>query len=63
MFVTLLISISITAIIFCVIGWYINSTFGKKSIKSAKDKEKEIIENANIEAENLKKEPRKGKKS
>lgn len=56
MFVTLLISISITAIIFCVIGWYINSTFGKKSIKSAKDKEKEIIENANIEAENLKKE-------
>ena len=56
MFVTLLISISITAIIFCVIGWYINSTFGKKSVKSAKDKEKEIIENANIEAENLKKE-------
>ena len=56
MFVTLLISICITAIIFYMIGWYLNSTFGKKSIKGAKDKEKEIIDNATIEAENLKKE-------
>ncbi len=56
MFLSLLITVVITAIIFLLIGWTLNSSFGKKSVKSAKDKEKEIIENANIEAENLKKE-------
>ncbi len=58
MFLTLLITIVITAIIFLVIGWILNSSFGKKSLKSAKEKENEIIENAKIEAENVKKEKR-----
>jgi ribonuclease Y len=58
MFITLLISIVITATIFLTIGWILNSSFGKKSYKSAKEKENEIIENARIEAENLKKEKR-----
>lgn len=56
MFLTLLVGICITAVICFAIGWYLNSTLGKKSIKIAKHKEKEIIENATIEAENLKKE-------
>jgi ribonuclease Y len=58
MFLTLLITIVITSIIFLVIGWILNSSFGKKSLKSAKEKENEIIENAKIEAENEKKEKR-----
>ena len=39
MFLTLLITIVITSIIFLVIGWILNSSFGKKSLKSAKEKE------------------------
>jgi ribonuclease Y len=58
MFITLLITIVISSIIFISIGWILNSSFGKKSLKSAKDKENEIIENARIEADNLKKEKR-----
>jgi ribonuclease Y len=58
MFITLLITILITATIFLTIGWILNSSFGKKSLKSAKDKENEIIENAKVEADNLKKEKR-----
>jgi ribonuclease Y len=56
MFLTLLISIAITAILFFVIGWILNSSFGKKSLKSAREKENEIINNAKIEAENEKRE-------
>jgi ribonuclease Y len=58
MFITLLITIIITAILFLTIGWILNSSFGKKSLKSAKDRENEIIENAKVEADNLKKEKR-----
>jgi len=58
MFITLLITIVITAVIFLTIGWILNSSFGKKSLKAAKDKENEIIDNAKVEAENLKKEKR-----
>jgi ribonuclease Y len=56
MFLTLLITVVITAIIFLAIGWVLNSSVGKKSLKRARLKENEIIENANIEAENIKKE-------
>jgi len=58
MSLTLLITIVISTIILLAIGWIINSSFGKKSLKSAKEKEKEIIENAKIEAENINKEKR-----
>jgi len=58
MFITLLITIFITAIIFSIIGWFLNSSFGKRSLTNAKEKENEIIEKAKIEAENLKKEKR-----
>jgi len=56
MFFTLLISIVITAVLFLVIGWILNSSFGKKSLKSAREKETEILNNAKIEAENAKRE-------
>jgi ribonuclease Y len=58
MFEVLLITIVLTAIIFLIIGWLLNSSFGKKSLKSAKEKENEIIESAKVEAENIKKEKR-----
>jgi ribonuclease Y len=58
MFITLLITIIITAIIFLIIGWFLNSSFGKRSLTNAREKENEIIEKARIEAENLKKEKR-----
>jgi ribonuclease Y len=58
MFLSLLITGITTAIIFLFIGWILNSSFGKKSSKSAKLKATEIIENATIEAENIKKEIR-----
>ena len=58
MFITLLITIVITAIIFLAIGWILNSSIGKKSLEDAKEKAKKIIENANVEAESLKKEKR-----
>jgi len=58
MFLSLLITGITTAIIFLFIGWILNSSVGKKSLKSAKQKENEIIENATIEAENIKKEKR-----
>jgi len=46
----------ITATVFLLIGWSINSYFGKKSYKSLKIKVEELLENAKIESENLKKE-------
>ena len=58
MFITLLITIVITAIIFLAVGWILNSSIGKKSLEDAKEKAKKIIENATVEAESLKKEKR-----
>lgn len=58
MFLTLLIAIVISTVISLAIGWTLNSSFGKKSLKSANDKENEIIQKATIEAENIKKEKR-----
>lgn len=56
MTLTVLIAITVTALIFFLIGWILNSSFGKKSLQSAKEKQKEIFDTINAEAENIKKE-------
>lgn len=56
MILSLLISVIIAAFVFFLAGWMLNASFGKKSLQNAKQKEKEIIDRANIESENLKKE-------
>ncbi len=56
MSLTLLITYIIIATLFFFGGWLFNSTFGKKSLKYAREKEKEIIEDAQVEAENIKRE-------
>jgi ribonuclease Y len=45
-----------TAILFLYIGWFLNSFFGKKSYKNLKSKADALLENAEIESDNLKKE-------
>ncbi|TFH02266.1 MAG: ribonuclease Y [Calditrichales bacterium] len=52
----LIISVVVSAIIFFLLGWFLNTAFGKKSLRNTQAKEKEIISNAQVEAENLKKE-------
>lgn len=46
----------ITALAFMSIGWFLNEYFGKKSLQSAKITAEELLENANTDSENLKKE-------
>ncbi len=58
MFLTLLITSVIVATVFFLVGWLLNSTFGKKSLKNARNKEKEIVANAEVESENIKRERR-----
>jgi len=56
MFLTLLITCLVVATVFFLVGWFFNSTFGKKSLKNARDKEKDIIASAEVESENIKRE-------
>jgi len=46
----------LAAVVFSVLGWITNTYFGNRSLKDSKVKAADIIENANIEGENLKKE-------
>jgi ribonuclease Y len=56
MTLTIGLSLVITAIVFLLIGWFVNSYFGKKSYESLKIKAEDLLDNAKRESENLKKE-------
>jgi len=51
-----IIGVAVVAIITFLGGWYANTYFGKKSLSNLKIKANEILKNAEIESENLKKE-------
>jgi ribonucrease Y len=50
------VSTLVAAILFFIIGWFINSKIGKNSVANAKEKAQKIIEDAEKESKHLKKE-------
>jgi ribonuclease Y len=51
-----LVGFILCAILFLILGWFISSYFGKKSLRAAQTESKLILDNATRESENLKKE-------
>jgi ribonuclease Y len=49
-------TVLIVAVIMLIIGWYANSFLGRKSLQNLKQQAKEIVKNAEIESDTLKKE-------
>ena len=46
----------LVAVVFSLVGWFANSYFGNRSLKDSKARATDILDNARIESENLKKE-------
>jgi ribonuclease Y len=46
----------LVAVVFSLIGWLVNSYFGNRSLKNSRSKANDILENARVESEALKKE-------